>query len=528
MLAGDNLFALLEAAPTAFHNLGRSMPSWQALLAGTLCAGSAFEGAWMTLKAGWADRRPPVQPHHHTELLSGVIEGFYGQPWSWAERLELFGWMSQWGLNTYVYAPKDDLKLRALWRELYSDVEAQALANMIRECSARQLRFVFALSPGLDIRYTEERELQTLIARFDQVLNLGCKNFAVLFDDIPDQVSPAVLSRWGSLASAQCHIANSLFSHASRRAPGGRFLFCPTPYCGRMARAGLGGPAYLETLGRELDGEIDVFWTGPEIISPEITVEHICGMQTVLRRKPVIWDNLHANDYDGRRFHCGPYSGRSPDLRTEVSGLLLNPNSEFPLNFVPLRTFAAYVRVEGAWEERAEYLKAVQEWLPRFATAGTPIPFEDLVLFADCFYLPHREGPGAEALLKDAEACLSTPQPPAPRHAAAFRRASSRLRRVCAAITELRDRPLFYALSRRIWDLREELDLLERFLDYWQTRDRRDPKDASAFTSDFHLPGTYRGGVVARLQRLLQQQLDGSFVPAAVPEPGPNLKPPSA
>src|SRR5262245_29173716 len=52
------------------------------------------------------------------ELLTGVVEGFYGKPWTHGERTELFEWMAEWGLNTYLYAPKDDLKHRAIWREL--------------------------------------------------------------------------------------------------------------------------------------------------------------------------------------------------------------------------------------------------------------------------------------------------------------------------------------------------------------------------------------------------------------------------
>src|SRR3954468_19447478 len=101
-----------------------------------------------------------------------------------------------------------------------------------------------------------------------------------------------------------------------------------------MAAAKLGGADYLAIIGRELRPEIDVFWTGPEIISREISVAHVQELQTLLRRKPVLWDNLHANDYDGRRFFCGPYSGRAPELRHEVNGLLLNPNCEFVLNYV--------------------------------------------------------------------------------------------------------------------------------------------------------------------------------------------------
>ena len=76
-------------------------------------------------------------------------------------------------------------------------------------------------------------------------------------------------------------------------------------------------------------------------------------------------------------------------------------------------------------------------------------------------------------------------------------------------MAELRHRPLFYALSRRIWELREELDLLLQFIAAKCAGSRA---DAPSLTS--HLPGTYRGGMAARLQRLLIQQADGTFAPA--------------
>jgi len=119
------------------------------------------------------------------EFLTGVIEGFYGQPWTQAERFELFDWMASWGLNTYLYAPKDDLKQRAIWRELYSVSEAETLGQLVRACQQRNIQFIYALSPGLDIRYSDETELGHLQKRFEQMLAMGCRHFALLFDDIP-------------------------------------------------------------------------------------------------------------------------------------------------------------------------------------------------------------------------------------------------------------------------------------------------------------------------------------------------------
>src|ERR1051325_8953066 len=345
--------------------------------------------------------------HETTEFLSGVIEGFYGQPWTQAQRFELFDWLAGWGLNTYFYAPKDDLKHRALWRELYSAAEGEQLAQLIQGCRQRNLRFIYALSPGLDIRYSQKAELDHLRKRFEQMLALGCQHFSLLFDDIPDRLDTEDIQRWGSLASAQCHVANALFQWTRERSPGARFLFCPTPYCGRMAQGKLGGADYLSTVGRELLPGIDVFWTGPEIISREITVAHVQELQGILRRKPLIWDNLHPNDYDGRRFFCGPYAGRPLEVRSAVSGLLSNPNCEFPLNYVPLRTLAEFVRCQGTWDPRRAYLSAMREWLAYFETIGQPITLEDLVLFGDCYYLPHEEGPEAQALYELAKGLLA-------------------------------------------------------------------------------------------------------------------------
>jgi len=447
--------------------------------------------------------------HATTHFLAGVIEGFYGPPWTQAERFELFDWMSASGLNTYFYCPKDDLNQRAIWRELYSAAEADALRQLILACQQRNLRFIYALSPGLDIRYSNATELDHLKRRFEQMLALGCQNFSLLFDDIPDRMAPEDSQRWGSFAAAQCQVVNALFRWTRERCPDARFLFCPTPYCGRMAAAKLGGEGYLATVGRELLPEIDVFWTGPEIISREITVPHAQELQTVLRRKPLIWDNLQANDYDGRRFFCGPYSGRPPELRSAVGGLLINPNTEFSLNFIPVHTLAAFVRCSGTWDARKAYLTAMLEWLPHFATPGPPLALADLILLGDCYYLPYEDGAEAKALFERARDLLARNPGTWSDDAAIFRRQVVRLRDFCFRLTELRHRPLFYALNRRVWELREELDLLERYVTFKSLPGNQDV----LYHPDGHLPGTYRGGLVARLQRLLVPQLDGTIVP---------------
>src|SRR6476659_1109249 len=99
------------------------------------------------------------------DFISGVIEGFYGQPWSRAERVQLFGWMRDWKLNTYLYAPKDDLKLRAQWREPYTAAELDSLRELIGSAIAHRIEFVYALSPGLDLSYSSSRDVESITCR---------------------------------------------------------------------------------------------------------------------------------------------------------------------------------------------------------------------------------------------------------------------------------------------------------------------------------------------------------------------------
>lgn len=442
-----------------------------------------------------------------SDFLAGVIEGFYGPPWSVAERREVLGWMQAWGLNTYFYGPKDDLHHRIFWRTPYAAAERDEVAALIDDCAAHGVRFVYAMGPGLDVRYNDPADRAALEARFAQLIEMGCRDFCLLFDDIPDRMRPEELERWGSLASAQCALTNASVAWVRERLPKARFLFCPTPYCGRMEAAGLGGPGYLETVGRELDPTVEVFWTGPEIISGEITVEHLEILTAKLRRKPILWDNLHANDYDGRRFYCGPYSGRDPAIRGMVGGILTNPNNEMPLDFMAVRTLAAFVTCAGDWEPRQVYIDGLREWLPKFALVQGELSLPQLVLLGDCYYLPYAEGPEAESLFAAIRSVLSTPSTAWGPEAVALRARVVGLRDLCARLAGLKYRSLFHALSRRIWELREEMDLLERYLGHGLDPVTRD----TPFHSDFHRLQTYRGGLVPRLQALLVQEADGSI-----------------
>jgi protein O-GlcNAcase/histone acetyltransferase len=271
-------------------------------------------------------------------FLCGVVEGFYGRPWTLSQRKDLFEKMEEWGMTSYLYAPKDDCKHRAFWRELYTVEEADHLQSLISTAHASNVDFYYALSPGLDIAYSNSKEVATLKRKLDQVSQLGCKAFALLFDDIEAEMSKPDKEAFQSFAAAQVSVTNEIYQHLGQP----KFLFCPTQYCTTRAVPTIATSEYLKTIGSKLAPDIDVMWTGDKVIPKDITIASLEEITMVLKRAPVIWDNEHANDYDQRRVYLGPYSGRSPDIIPKLRGVLTNPNCEYGANFVAIHSLAAW------------------------------------------------------------------------------------------------------------------------------------------------------------------------------------------
>lgn len=273
-------------------------------------------------------------------FVCGVVEGFYGRPWTPEQRKDLFVKQQKWGMNAYLYAPKDDYKHRAYWRELYTVEEAEHLSALIAEAKRHNVMFYYAISPGLDITYSSQKEMSSLKRKLEQVAQLGCNAFAILFDDIDPEMSSADKEVFQSFAHAQVTVTNEIYTHLGQP----KFMFCPTQYCSTRAIPTVLASEYLTTLGSKLAPAVDIMWTGPRVISKDLTVEHIREVSEVMKRPPVIWDNLHANDYDQARVFLGPYCGRSPDLIPLLRGVMTNPNCEYGPNFVAIHTLAQWSR----------------------------------------------------------------------------------------------------------------------------------------------------------------------------------------
>lgn len=282
----------------------------------------------------------------------GVIEGYYGLPWSWDMREAQARFLARHGYGSYIYAPKADVYLRRRWREDHPAADADALARMGAACKGCGVGFGVGLSPYEAYRdFGEETKaaLARKLAFFDQA---GVTELALLFDDMKgDQAD---------LAEAQVRMAH----FAAERSGARRLIVCPTVYSDDPVLARVYGPTperYLEDLGALLDPAIEVFWTGEEVCSREYSPGHLARVTEQLRRKPTLWDNYPVNDGPGMSpfLYLRAFTGRPAAIGEHLTAHAVNPCLQPTLFRIPALTLAAsYAQGEAyaygsAWDQAA-------------------------------------------------------------------------------------------------------------------------------------------------------------------------------
>ncbi len=290
----------------------------------------------------------PVSPTG-VAAQSGVIEGFYGVPWSFRERRQLLAALAASGLGSYLYAPKNDPLHRELWREPYPADMLDSFAALAAAAEARNVTFFVGLSPFIDYDGEAPADRAALDAKLTAFLDRGIRGLALLADDIEFETDVTVD---GALAARQVALVNELFAAFSARYPGLRLQFVPTVYSDQRRLSWPGGQAYLEGL-RGLDPAIAILWTGTDVFCDTLAAGDLDAFRAATGRAPLLWDNFWANDAGDALFGrllLAPWSGRGPDLPPAVVGIGQNLGIQGALSRLTLATFGAWLREPAAYE----------------------------------------------------------------------------------------------------------------------------------------------------------------------------------
>jgi hyaluronoglucosaminidase len=304
----------------------------------------------------------------------GVVEGFFGPLWSMAHRRRLFDFGAARGMNTYLYAPKDDPYHRERWMEPYPQKQWRALLTLIRAAQKRHIDFVYGFHPGKALLFTAEEPVRVLLSKAQRFYDAGVRTFAVLFDDIPSQLEhSADRSHFNnSLARAE---GNWLAEIIARQPPAWtdvQWWICPSFYTPDplLARAfGAFEPHFLENLANCLPPNVPCCWTGPSVVSKQMTLAHVRKIAKLVGRPLILWDNYPVNDLSMTdELHIGPLQKRDPHLGQAVYAYLNNPLVQEELSFIPLATCFDYAANPMAYNPEDSWIEIVTR---AFGPGGT-------------------------------------------------------------------------------------------------------------------------------------------------------------
>jgi hyaluronoglucosaminidase len=415
------------------------------------------------------------------EKLIGYGEGFYGRPHTWEDRHHIIEVLASEGLNAYVYAPKNDPFHRDRWRDPYPAEELEHFRRASEMAQAAGVSFCFCIAP-LGMTFSSEEEFETLVEKVRPFSEMGLRDMAVLFDDVPEELSPADRGAFRTLGQAHGVITARLFEKLS--ADGVRLAVAPTEY------TGLHRSPYLDDLASELPAEVVIAWTGRYVLSPSITAEDVKERSSSLGHPILVWDNFPVNDGPmGIWCHLGPWMGRDWRLLEAAAGLFLNGMEQARASMVGLRQLGELVR-------RRETFDPMQAWKRACSETGTGAEDAFFVIaeqMADSMCHP-TPSPTLSAILDEVEAA-STEELPGLR-----RRVVEDLERQSKALSEvrksLRDKLLLEELAPWLEEMGRNLTAMTTLARAW---DLARPEESHGVLSSSEMFGII-AGILTRTQ----------------------------
>ena len=257
----------------------------------------------------------------------GFIEGFYGTPWSHANRMSLMEFGGDYKMNSYLYGPKNDPYHASKWRELYPTDKLAELQELVEKGHETKVQFVWAAHLGGKINLASEEDFQAVCKKFDQMYGIGVRQFALFFDDASTNNT--------DLVKFVNRLDKEYIKPKKDIKP---IIFCPQFY-----RKDSGSQATINYLKQisQFPADVQIMWTGDHVVSgiKQSTVDWVTQF---INRPVYIWWNYPVNDLGRSSYvHMGPSQGLYPGV-TKISGFTSNPMNQAQASKISLFSIADY------------------------------------------------------------------------------------------------------------------------------------------------------------------------------------------
>src|SRR5699024_4544152 len=288
----------------------------------------------------------------------GFIEGFYGFPWSHESRKSLMEYGGKIKMNAYIYGPKDEKYHNSQWRKLYPEDELEKIEELAQTGHETKTEFIWAIHPGFNMidwdNYDEE--IDTLLAKLDQVYGAGVRQFALFMDDI---------STAQALENKEKHVKliTDIANWVEEKGDIKPLVYTPPFY--NQAWTGEQGKPYLEAL-RNVPENVEFMWTGNGVVGT-VNEEDMQWVKDITGRDPFVWLNWPVNDYVNSRLMLGKGEVLKPGTHN-IAGVVSNPMRWAELSKIALFAVADYTWNVDDFDDKQSWLDSFKYVAPNAAS----------------------------------------------------------------------------------------------------------------------------------------------------------------
>jgi len=316
----------------------------------------------------------------------GIVEGYYGYPYSVSVKKDLMRFMMRYKMNTYLYGAKSDPYHSESWKAAYpTSITATQEKNgwltqdMIKEIAAEsqetKVNFIWAIHPGNN--FTGSSTVITdIMGKFEKMHALGVRQFGVFVDDVSvpsdeetmqlnadrlTQLQQAIEAKWNTADAAASDTVRPLH-------------FVPQIYCRSFASSQTQHDNFFKALS-STPSYITIYTTGNGVWSVP-NESDLSAPATPLGRNVAWWWNYPCNDNaDGQLYPMDMYSNfydmpavnsssKAPTSLDNGMGVVSNPMQEGEVAKTPLFSVADMAWNIGAFDVNASWEASFKAVLP--------------------------------------------------------------------------------------------------------------------------------------------------------------------
>ncbi len=364
----------------------------------------------------------------------GIIEGYYGVPYSAEVTKDLFRFMARYKMNTYMYGAKSDPYHSRFWSAPYptqiSEQEekigylTQDMMRDITSVAAQcKVNFIWAIHPGKAFADPQNTQIiSQIMTKFESMYSLGVREFGVFVDDVG---VPSEKSIMKLCADNLTKLQEEIDAKWNADALQSKDMVRPLQYVPQLYAYGWTslekGEIFFNSLAN-VPEKVNIYITGKNVWSVPNNEDLKLVTSWLGGRNVSWWWNYVCNDQDMTKiFVADMYtnfrdeshiiSNLRPDETLEkINTLILNPMQQGELSKIGLFSVADYTWNNAAFNNDKSWEAAIKgvlgkEWASDFRTIAPCLRYYDSdalgYLVSRYKQSVERKKPAPEALIEE-------------------------------------------------------------------------------------------------------------------------------